>query len=325
MVRLQKLPFSLGEGRGKGEFMEFFKSNTHIDFMGQRKWAALFSIVLFIASIVSLVVNKLNFGLDFTGGTQIELTYNHSVDFNTVRSELSKAGFTRAVVQSYGTSRDVLVRIPPSQTDNQVDLRTRITKALPDAKLQQIEYIGPQVGKSLVTNGLLAILVSLLATMAYIAFRFEYRFAVSAALALIHDPILILGVFSFFHLQFDLIALAAILTIIGYSLNDTIVVYDRVRENFRRVRKGTPTEIMNLSINQTLSRTIMTSGLTLLVVLALFIFGGEMLRGFSLALIIGIVIGTYSSIYVAGSCAIAMGLNRIHLLPAVKKEGDGLP
>lgn len=161
--------------------------------------------------------------------------------------------------------------------------------------------------------------------MVYIAFRFEFRFAVSAAVALIHDPILILGIFSFFHLPFDLISLAAVLTIIGYSLNDTIVVYDRVRENFRRVRKGTPTEIMNLSINQTLSRTIMTSGLTLLVVLALFIFGGEMLWGFSLALIIGIVIGTYSSIYVAGSLAIAMGLNRAHLIPQTRKESDGLP
>ncbi|HVV68333.1 MAG TPA: protein translocase subunit SecF [Gammaproteobacteria bacterium] len=305
--------------------MEFFKANTKIDFMGQRKWAALFSAILFIASIVSLAANHLNFGLDFTGGTQIELQYPQAADFNAIRQNLVKAGFDQAQVQSYGTSRDVLIRIPPHKEFTEQALRDKLTAALPGAKVQQIEYIGPQVGRSLVTNGLLAILVSLLATMAYIAFRFEMRFAISAAVALIHDPILILGIFSFFHLQFDLISLAAVLTIIGYSLNDTIVVYDRVRENFRRVRKGTPTEVMNLSINQTLSRTIMTSGLTLLVVVALFIFGGATLHGFSLALIIGIIIGTYSSIYVAGSLAISLGLNRSHLLPQAKKELDSLP
>lgn len=305
--------------------MEFFKPNTSINFMAQRKWAAVFSILLFIASIVSLVVHGLNFGLDFTGGTQITLSYAKPADFNAIRNQLTQAGFEEAVVQAYGTSRDVLIRIPPQKTLSDQALRDRISEVLPGARVEQIEYIGPQVGKTLVTNGILAILVALLATMAYIAFRFEMRFAVSAAVALIHDPILILGIFSFFHLTFDLIALAALLTVIGYSLNDTIVVYDRVRENFRRVRKGTPTEIMNLSINQTLSRTIMTSGLTLLVVVALFIFGGEMMHGFSLALIIGIVIGTYSSIYVAGSLAIALGLDRMHLLPSAKKESDGLP
>lgn len=305
--------------------MEFFKPNTTINFMGQRKWAAVFSILLFVASIVSLVIHGLNFGLDFTGGTQITLSYQTPADFNAIRNQLNAAGFDQAVVQAYGNSRDVLVRIPPQKAVSEQALRDRIREILPGSQVQQVEYIGPQVGKTLVTNGILAILVALLATMAYIAFRFEMRFAVSAAVALIHDPILILGIFSFFHLTFDLIALAALLTVIGYSLNDTIVVYDRVRENFRRIRKGTPTEIMNLSINQTLSRTIMTSGLTLLVVLALFIFGGEMMHGFSLALIIGIVIGTYSSIYVAGSLAIALGLDRTHLLPSTKKESDGLP
>lgn len=305
--------------------MEFFKANTQIDFMGQRRWAALFSAILFIASIVSLIVNHLNFGLDFTGGTQVEVNYPQAADFNQIRQQLNKAGFAEAQVQAYGTSRDVLIRIPPRSEFSEQALREKLTQALPQANIQQVEFIGPQVGRSLVTNGLLAILVSLLATMAYIAFRFEMRFAVSAAVALIHDPILILGIFSFFQLRFDLISLAAVLTIIGFSLNDTIVVYDRVRENFRRIRKGTPTEVMNLSINQTLSRTIMTSGLTFLVVLVLFIFGGETLHGFSLALMIGIVIGTYSSIYVAGSLAIAMGLNRTHLLPPTKKESDSLP
>lgn len=304
--------------------MEFFRTNTKINFMGQRWLAAIFSGVLFLASLVSLFTYGLNFGLDFTGGTQLEVTYTDSADLTKIRHELDAAGFTQAVVQAYGTSHDVVIRIPPYAESQQV-LKDKMMQALPGAHLLQTEYIGPQVGKTLFTNGLLAILISLIATMAYIAFRFEVRFAVSAAVALIHDPVLILGVFSFFHLEFNLIALAAVLTIIGYSLNDTIVVYDRVRENFRRVRKGTPTEIMNLSINQTLSRTIMTSGLTLLVVIALFLFGGPMLHGFSLALIIGIVIGTYSSIYVAGSLAVAMGLDRIHLLPAAKKESDGLP
>lgn len=293
--------------------------------MGQRKWAALFSIVLFVVSMAALIFHGLNFGLDFTGGTQITVQYPQTTDLNQVRTQLQNAGFNEAVVQAYGTSRDVLIRIPPQKQLSQQALKDRITETLSGATVQQVEYIGPQVGKTLVTNGILAILVALLATMAYIAFRFEMRFAISAAVALIHDPILILGIFSFFHLTFDLIALAALLTVIGYSLNDTIVVYDRVRENFRRVRKGTPTEIMNASINQTLSRTIMTSGLTLLVVVALFIFGGQMLRGFSLALIIGIVIGTYSSIYVAGSLAIALGLDRNHLLPSARKESDMTP
>ncbi len=305
--------------------MEFFRANTQINFMAQRKWAALFSIVLFVASIVSLIVHGLHFGLDFTGGTQIELSYQQPVDLNTLREKLNQAGFSSAVVQSYGTSKNVLIRIPPLKEVSESALKERILQALPGSQFQQIEYIGAQVGRSLVTNGLLAVLVSLLATIAYIAFRFELRFAVSAAVALIHDPILILGVFSFFNLQFDLISLAALLTCIGYSLNDTIVVYDRVRENFRKIRKGSAIEVMNQSINQTLSRTIMTSGLTLLVVVALLIFGGEMLRGFSIALIVGIGVGTYSSIYVAGSLAIALGLDRTHLLPAAKKEEDGLP
>jgi len=305
--------------------MEFFKTNTKIDFLGQRKWAALFSIILFTASLASLIINHLNLGLDFTGGTQIELRYEQPADFNKIRNQLNAAGFGLAVVQSYGTSHDVSIRVPPYKQYTPQGLKEKVLQVLPGATFQQMEYIGPQVGRALVTNGLLAILVSLLATMAYIAFRFEMRFAVSAAVSLIHDPILILGIFSFFQLQFDLITLAALLTVIGFSLNDTIVVYDRVRENFRKMRKGTAVEIMNMSINQTLSRTIMTSGLTLLVVLALLIFGGEMLRGFSLALIIGIVIGTYSSIYVAGSLALAMGLNRTHLLPNTKKEVDDLP
>lgn len=305
--------------------MEFFKANTNINFMGQRLGAAIFSVVLCIFSIGALITYGLNLGLDFTGGTQIEVSYDHPADLNQIREEVARAGFKEAVIQTYGTTKDVLIRVGTSKDIQQEQIKQKILQALPDAKLRQVEYIGPQVGKTLITNGILAILVSLMGTMLYIALRFQYRFSFSAAVALIHDPVLILGIFAFFHIEFDLIALAAVLTIIGYSLNDTIVVYDRVRENFRKMRKGTPTEIMNMSINQTLSRTIMTSGLTLLVVIALFIFGGEKLRGFSLALIIGIIIGTYSSIYVAGSLAVAMGLNRKHLQPQVQAEVDAQP
>lgn len=302
--------------------MEFFKTNTKIDFMGQRTYAAIFSLFLTVFSIFSLYLNGLNLGLDFTGGTQLEVSYKEPADLNAIRNQLTQTGFQDAVVQSYGTANDVLIRISTHGGASQEELKNKMMQSLPGAILHQVEYIGPQVGKTLITNGILAILVSLIGTMLYIALRFEYRFAVSAAVALIHDPILILGVFSFFKIEFNLISLAAVLTIIGYSLNDTIVVYDRVRENFRKLRKASATEIMNLSINQTLSRTIMTSSLTLLVVLALFIFGGEMLRGFSLALIIGIVIGTYSSIYVAGSLAVAMGLDRKHLASPHKPIDD---
>lgn len=305
--------------------MEFFKSNTRINFMGQRKWAALFSAILFILSLGSFFIYKLNLGLDFTGGTQFELSYQQAADLNQIREQLVKIGFNDAVVQTYGTSKDVLVRVGPHKQLSTEQLQASVMQALPGAKLNQVEYIGPKVGKALVTNGILAIVVSVFATMIYIALRFEFRFAVSAALALIHDPVLILGIFSFFQIPFDLIALAAVLTIIGYSLNDTIVVFDRVRENFRKVRKGTPLEIMNLSINQTLSRTIMTSGLTLLTVIVLFILGGETLRPFSLALIIGIVIGTYSSIYIASALALALGVDKKHLMPAAKTEIDDRP
>lgn len=305
--------------------MEFFKVNTKIDFMRQRKWAALFSAVLFVFSIASLIVYHLNLGLDFTGGTQIEISYDHPANFTQIRSQLTKVGYGSAMVQPYGASNTIIVRLGVPKKLTQEQLVKKIMDALPGAKKERVDFIGPQVGKKLVTNGILAILVCLLATMLYIALRFEYRFAVSAAVALIHDPVLILGIFSFFHLEFNLITLTALLTIIGYSLNDTVVVYDRARENFRKLRKGTPLEVMNLSINQTLSRTIMTSGLTLMVVIALFVYGGETLRGFSLALIIGIVIGTYSSIYVAGSMAVAIGLDRSSLLPAAKKQLDEMP
>jgi preprotein translocase subunit SecF len=300
--------------------MEFFKANTRIRFMRQRLGAMIFSVVIVVASLTSLAVNGLNLGLDFTGGTKIEVAFTKAMNANEIRKTLHDSGFPQAVVQAYDV-RDYAIRVGPGKKE----LRSKITTLFPQVKIQQISMIGPQVGKQLMTSGVLAVVVALLATIVYIALRFEFRFALSAALALLHDPVLILGVFSFFHLEFDLIVLAALLTVIGYSLNDTIVVYDRVRENFLKMRHGTPTEIVDLSINQTLSRTIMTSGLTLLVVVALIIYGGSTLFGFSLALIVGIVIGTYSSIYVAGSLAITFGLERKHLAPTRKQYQDELP
>lgn len=307
--------------------MEFFKHNTKIDFMAQRKWAAVLSTVLFLLSIISLAIHGLNLGLDFTGGTQVQLNFPHEANLNQIRDDLQKGGFNEATVISYGTSRDVLVSL---QTDAATDtgkdaLVSQIAKVLPDAKVMQVDYIGPQVGKELATKGALAIVIALLGTMIYIAMRFEIRFAIGSTVALVHDPVIILGIFSFFHIEFNLIGLAAVLTVIGYSLNDTIVIFDRVRENFRKLRKSTPLEVVNQSINQTLSRTIMTSMLTLTVVLALFFLGGSMLHGFALALIIGIVVGTYSSIYVAGSLSLALGLTRQHLLPPTKEALDERP
>ncbi len=305
--------------------MEFFNPNSKVDFMGARRWTALFSLLIFVGSIGALIVNGLNWGLDFTGGTQIEVSYPEAADLNMIRDNLNRQGFKEAQVVSYGTSKDVLISIAPRPHAAQGQLVDQVMQVLPGAVKQRVDFVGPQVGQELATKGALAIIVSLLATMIYIAMRFEYRLAFSAAVALIHDPVLILGIFSLFGIEFDLKALAGLLAVIGYSLNDTIVVFDRVRENFVKIRRSTPIEIMNISINQTLSRTIMTSVLTLFVVVALFVYGGETIRGFALALIIGIIIGTYSSIYVAGALAVALGLDRKDFLPTQRKELDDRP
>lgn len=302
--------------------MEFFKAKPSIPFMKQRWLAATISAIIFLCSIVSLCINGLNLGLDFTGGTQAEVAFVQPVTANELRKQLITAGFTHAVVQAYAQTTQsqhmFSVRVGLHKSLTQEVLKAKLVAALPGAQMNSLEYIGPQVGKQLMTNGVLAVVMVFIGTMIYIALRFEYRFALSAAVALVHDPMLILGVFSFFHLEFDTIVLTGLLTVIGYSLNDTIVVYDRVRENFRKMRKAAPLEIMDLSINQTLSRTIMTSGLTLAVVVALFLFGGQTVHEFSLAMILGIIVGTYSSIYVAGSLAIAFGLTRSNLIPAQK-------
>lgn len=305
--------------------MEFFNPNSNIDFMGARRWTALFSLLIFIVSIAALTVHGLKWGLDFTGGTQIEVSYPEAVDLAKIRTDLATIGFAEAQVVSYGTSKDVLISIAPHEGVDQSHLVDKVMSALPGAVKQRVDFVGPQVGQELATKGALAIIVSLLATMIYIAMRFEYRLAFSAAVALVHDPVLILGIFAFFGIEFDLKALAGLLAVIGYSLNDTIVVFDRVRENFVKLRRSSAIEIMNISINQTLSRTIMTSMLTLFVVVALFVYGGETIHGFSLALIIGIVIGTYSSIYVAGALAVALGLDRKDFLPNQRRAIDDRP
>lgn len=309
--------------------MEFFKHNTKINFMATRKWAALMSVILIIFSLLTLAVNGLTWGLDFTGGTQVEVTFEQPADLSQIHDNLAKAGFEDAVIISYGTSKDVLISlVPKGKNDNmldpkaQADIVKKVMAALPGAKMDQVNYIGPQVGGEMASKGLIAIIVALCGTMIYIAIRFGWYFAIGSTVALLHDPIIILGLFSIMHIEFNLIALAAVLTVIGYSLNDTIVIFDRVRENFRKFRKAETLEILNLSINQTLSRTIMTSALTLTVVLCLFFLGGTLLYSFSLALIIGIVVGTYSSIYVAGSLAATLGLDRSHFVPQLKEVDE---
>jgi preprotein translocase subunit SecF len=304
--------------------MELFNPNSRIDFMGARKWTAMISIVLLLSSISVLLVKGLNWGLDFTGGTQIEMHFPQVADLANIRAALGQAGFPEAQVISYGTSSDVLISLAPKADIEHSAMMQQLATLLPDGEVRRVEFVGPQVGQELATKGALAIIVAMIAIMIYIALRFEYRFAISAIVALIHDPMLILGVFSLWQIEFDLKVLAAILAVIGYSLNDTIVVFDRVRENFRKIRHLSVVEILNLSINQTLSRTIITSVLTLVVVVVLFLYGGETIRGFSLALIIGIVFGTYSSIYVAGTLSIMLGLQRSDLVPG-KKAVDERP
>ncbi len=305
--------------------MEFFKKNTKIDFLNSRIITGTISIAVLIFSTITLVMNGLNWGLDFTGGTQLEIAYQQPVDLRDIRDALNKNGYEQALVQNYGTSKDVLINVPSMDGANQGTQIKNIVRILPGATVQRVEFIGPQVGQELMSKGMLAIIISVIFTMVYIAMRFEYRLAVCSAVALAHDPILILGIFSFYQLEFDLKALAALLAVIGYSLNDTIVVFDRVRENFKKYRKKTPSDIMNLSINQTLSRTIITSMLTLTVVVALYVYGGETLKGFSLTMILGVVFGTYSSIYVAGTLAITLGLSRADMLPRPKATYDDRP
>ena len=303
--------------------MQIFKKAPHFDFMGKRKFAIVFSLLLMAVSIGSLAVRGLNFGLDFTGGTLIEVGYAQPVDLQQVRGALDKAGFGDAVVQHFGTAKDVLVRLAPRDDVESAELSDRAFRAMqtldPSADLRRVEFVGPQVGDELTEDGGMAMLYALIGILIYVGLRFEYRFALGAVIALVHDVLITIGVFSLFQVEFDLPVLAAVLAVIGYSLNDTIVVFDRIRENFRKMRKGESQEIINSSLNQTLSRTLMTSMTTLMVLLALFIFGGEIIHGFALALIIGVLIGTYSSIYVASTSVLMLGVSKADLM-AVKKE-----
>jgi len=293
------------------------------NFMGLRKAFGIFSIVLMLASVASLAVNGLRFGLDFTGGSLVEVGYEESADLNLVRQQLSAAGYQDAVVQNFGSSTDVLIRLGETHDPKLGDKVVEALKADGSAvELRRNEYVGAQVGEELREQGGLGMLLALAMIMVYLAFRFQFKFSLGAVLALVHDVTIVLGFFSIMQLDFDLTVLAAVLAVIGYSLNDTIVVYDRIRENFRIMRKGGPLEIMNSSLSQTLSRTLVTSLTTALVLVALLVFGGETIRGFAIALLAGVVIGTYSSIYVAANLLLALKITKEDLIPPPKEESE---
>jgi preprotein translocase subunit SecF len=296
----------------------------NIDFLRHRYLALLLSAVMILTSVALLATRGLNFGIDFTGGTVIEVGYPQPIELDRVRSALATAGFEEGVVQHFGTSTDVMIRLPPIEGVQNVDLSGQVLKALradqERVELRRVEFVGPQIGEELTEQGGLAMLYALFGILVYVAFRFEYRFAVGAVAALAHDVTIVLGIFSLTRISFDLTVLAALLAVIGYSLNDTIVVFDRIRENFLRLRKETPQEVMNISINQTMSRTLITSGTTLLVVFSLYFLGGEIMVPFAFALLVGIMVGTYSSIYTASTLALLMGVSKADLMPP-EKEG----
>jgi preprotein translocase subunit SecF len=301
---------------------------NNFDFMALRKPALVVSAVLLLISVISLATFKLNVGIDFTGGSIIEVGYQQAVELEPIRTALEADGFGDAIVQHFGSAQEVLIRLVPEAGKDKAEISSQVIGLLQAASdtsidVRRVDFVGPQVGEELTEDGGLAVLYALIAILIYVAFRFEYRFSLGAVAALVHDVIITLGIFSVLQLDFDLSVLAAILAVIGYSLNDTIVVFDRVRENFRKIRKKTSIEIVNTSINQTISRTLMTSFTTLLVLLSLFFLGGEAIHAFALALIIGVVVGTYSSIYVATTSALALGISRSDLL-LPEKEGEDL-
>ena len=300
---------------------------TNINFIGNRNIALIFSGILMIISIVSLAVNGLKLGIDFTGGTLIEVGYQKAADLTVLRNTLDEAGFSDATVQNFGTAKDVLIRLKPHEGVSSADLSSKVLEAInkttaEPASVRRVEFVGPQVGDDLAEDGFLALLYSTIGILIYVAWRFEWKFSVGAVIATFHDVIVTLGVFSVFGLEFDLTVLAAILALIGYSLNDTIVVYDRIRENFRDLRKKSTEEIMNISVNVTLSRTIMTSFTVILVLLSLFFLGGETIRNFSIALLFGVVFGTYSSIFIASPMALLLGISPEDLMIPVKEGAE---
>lgn len=307
--------------------MQFFLIKNTVEFMRLRKPAMMLSLLVIMACFVSFFTNKINFGLDFTGGTLIEVGFEQPAELSQIRQLMDSNGFEDAVVQLYGSSRDVVIRlaqrddIKAEMLGNQIlDILVQGTGQKVD--MRRIEFVGASVGDELKEQGGLAMLTALICILIYVAFRFEWRFALGAVFALFHDVILTLGLFSVLGLEFDLTVLAAILAVIGYSLNDTIVVSDRIRENFRKIREGGPEEVINISLTQTLSRTFITSLTTILVLLALFFKGGALIHGFATALLFGVFIGTYSSIYIASSLALLLGISKEDLIPeVVEKEG----
>ena len=309
--------------------MRLIKVSETINFMKLRTVMMVLSAVLLIGSVASLAVNSLNWGLDFTGGTLIEVGYDKPANLSQIRTTLNEADFEDAVVQNFGSSEAVLIRIAPREGVKSAQIGNQVVSALrssgDNVEMRRIEFVGPNVGEELTEQGGLAMLVALLCILVYVAMRFEWRFALGSVSALAHDVLLTLGLFSILQIEFDLTVLAAVLAVIGYSLNDTIVVCDRIRENFRKIRKGEPNEIVNISLTQTLNRTIITSLTTVLVLLALFYKGGALIHGFATALLFGVIIGTYSSIYVASSVALALGISKEDLMPPqVEKEGADL-
>jgi len=310
--------------------MKFLNKKTNIDFMGKRKIAFATSAILITLSIVVLFTRDLNFGLDFTGGTLIEVSYPTAPEISDVRSNLAEAGMNDAVVQTFGAASDIVVRIPLGAEDgeSEAQISTVVLAALQlgvegDVVMRRVEFVGPQVGDELKEQGILAVVYALIGIFLYVMLRFQWRFSVGAVTALVHDIIITMGVLAVVQVEFDLTVVAALLAVIGYSLNDTIVLFDRIRENFPRLRKASPLEVVNTSVNETLSRTLMTSVTTLLVLMALFVFGGEIIHAFAFTLIVGVLVGTYSSIYVASTTLLELGVSKFDLL-AVEKEGAAL-
>jgi preprotein translocase subunit SecF len=297
----------------------------NIDFLAWRRVALIFSSIFLIVSVSSLFLKELNYGLDFTGGTLVELSYPDSANISEIRETLVNGGFSGAQVANFGSSKEVLIKLPGTVSDS---LGSEIVTLLSSASLNQevdlrrIEYVGPQIGSELRDDGGTAMLIALAFMMLYIAFRFQSMFAGAAVIALVHDVIIVVGIFSLIEIEFDLTVLAALLAVIGYSLNDTIVVSDRIRENIRSMESDSTEEIINTSLNQTLGRTLITSLTTLLVLFSLYLLGGELIKNFALALIFGVVIGTYSSIYIAANALVMMGLSKDHLRVEEPENAD---